>query len=71
MNRIDTKYCRIWYRNDDKKLYECGDSALDVVEGLMDASELLRELGSLWLTVQTYLLQLMGSIIYIYIRISH
>ena len=36
----------------------------------MGARELLRELESLRLTVQTVLLHLMGSIAYIYIRIS-
>ena len=57
--------------NNGEKICECGDSALDVIEGLMDASELLRGLRHLELTVQTCLLQLMGSIINIYIRISH
>ena len=50
---------------------ECDDSALDVIEGLMDANELLRELEGLWLTVQTCVLRLMGNIINIYIRIPH
>ena len=50
---------------------ECDNSALDLIESLVSARELLKRLEHLRLTVQTYLLQLMGSIINIYIRISH
>ena len=57
--------------NGGKILCECDKKALNMIEGLMDASVLLRELEGLRLTVQTYLLQLMGSIVNIYIRISH
>ena len=40
---------------------ECGDSALDLIERLVDARELLRRLESLWLTVQTCVLQFDGQ----------